>query len=153
MVQKALKISDGSAEASGSAAAAEFGDTLPMSYNFNANRSECTLDGREGGTFRYACTAKGFGLVTNAEGTYSNNEAMITVDGSTGKVVSISIIHFGDTAGVGDKAVSEEALKQFEGKTINDEVNLVSGASFTTRSIASMVQAALKEAAAEEGSE
>jgi len=153
MVQKALKISDGSAEASGSAAAAEFGDTLPMSYNFNANRSECTLDGREGDTFRYACTAKGFGLVTNAEGTYSNNEAMITVDGSTGKVVSISIIHFGDTAGVGDKAVSEEALKQFEGKTINDEVNLVSGASFTTRSIASMVQAALKEAAAEEGSE
>ncbi|MBR2769823.1 MAG: FMN-binding protein, partial [Solobacterium sp.] len=56
----------------------------------------------------------------------------------------------GDTAGVGDMATGEKALAQFEGKGLDDEVNLVTGATFTTRSIASMVQTALKAAAMEE---
>ena len=121
-----------------------------MSYNYNANKAECTLDGEEGNTVRYACQAKGFGLVTNAEGNYSMNEAMVVVDKSTGKVTSVNMINFGDTAGVGDKATSEEALKQFEGKGLDDDVNLVSGATFTTRSVAAMVQKALKTAETEE---
>ena len=129
-----------------------FGEALPMNYNFNANKTECVLDGQEGDIVRYACSAKGFGLVTNAEGTYSRNEAMVTVDKSTGKATSVNIITFGDTAGIGDQATSEKALAQFEGKGLDDEVNLVTGATFTTRSIASMVQKAIQMAAnGEEG--
>ena len=74
------------------------------------------------------------------------NEAMVVVDKAAGKARSVSIISFGDTAGVGDAATSEEALAQFEGVGLDDEVNLVTGAPFTTRSVASMVQAALKAA-------
>ena len=71
---------------------------------------------------------------------------MVVVDKSTGKVTSVSMITFGDTAGVGDAATSDEALAQFEGKGLEDEVNLVTGATFTTRSVASMAQAALNAA-------
>lgn len=116
-----------------------------MSYNFNANKAVCELDGQEGDTIRYSCEAKGFGLVTNADGDYSMNKAMVVVDG--GKVSSISLIEFGDTAGVGDAATTDAALAQFAGKGLDDEVNLVTGATFTTRSIAAMAQAALKAAA------
>ena len=132
------------AEAGASAGDASFGETLPMSYNFNANKASCQLDGQEGDKIRYSCEAKGFGLVTNADGDYSMNKAMVVVDAATGKVSSISIIEFGDTAGVGDKATADNALAQFEGKGLDDEVNLVTGATFTTRSIAAMAQAALK---------
>ena len=141
----------GTETASSSDASVSYGEALPMSYNFNANKAECVLDGQEGDTIRYACSAKGFGLVTNAEGDYSANEAMVVVDAATGKVTSINMISFGDTAGVGDAATSEAALKQFEGKGLDDEVNLVTGATFTTRSVAAMAQAALKEAGAEGG--
>jgi len=132
---------------SGASKEASFGEALPMSYNFNANKASCELDGKEGDTIRYACEAKGFGLVTNADGDYSLNKAMVVVDAKTGKVTSVNIIEFGDTAGVGDAATSDAALAQFEGKGLDDEVNLVSGATFTTRSIAAMAQAALKTAA------
>ena len=132
------------AEAGASAGDASFGEALPMSYNFNANKASCQLDGQEGDKIRYSCEAKGFGLVTNADGDYSMNKAMVVVDAATGKVSSISIIEFGDTAGVGDKATADNALAQFEGKGLDDEVNLVTGATFTTRSIAAMAQAALK---------
>ncbi|MBR2762412.1 MAG: RnfABCDGE type electron transport complex subunit D [Solobacterium sp.] len=150
MVQKAIQMAANGEEGTRTAPEANFGDALPMSYNFNANKPECVLDGREGDVIRYACSAKGFGLVTNAEGTYSKNEAMVVVDKSTGKVTSVNIINFGDTAGIGDMATGEKALAQFEGKGVDDEVNLVTGATFTTRSIASMVQTALKAAAMEE---
>ncbi|MBR4455044.1 MAG: RnfABCDGE type electron transport complex subunit D [Solobacterium sp.] len=135
------------------AADVKYGDALAMSYNFNANKPECTMDSEENGVIRYSCTAKGFGLVTNAEGDYKRNSVMVVVDTNTKKVTSVSLVEFGDTAGVGDAAVSEAALKQFEGVGLDSEVNLVSGATFTTRSIASMVQAALKAAEQEVGNE
>jgi electron transport complex protein RnfD len=143
--------SSGAPAASGEAAApaggdVNFGEALPMTYNFNANKASCVIDGEENDTVRYACQAKGFGLVTNADGEYEMNEAMVVVDKSTGKIKSISMINFGDTAGVGDMATSDEALAQFEGKGLEDEVNLVTGATFTTRSVASMAQAALNAA-------
>ena len=84
--------------------------------------------------------------MTNADGEYEMNQAMVVVDKATGKVTSVSMITFGDTAGVGDMATSDGALAQFEGKGLDDEVNFVTGATFTTRSVASMAQAALKAA-------
>jgi hypothetical protein len=147
----AAPASSGAPAASGEAAApaggdVNFGEALPMTYNFNANKASCVIDGEENDTVRYACEAKGFGLVTNADGDYEMNQAMVVVDKAAGKIKSISMINFGDTAGVGDMATSDEALAQFEGKGLEDEVNLVTGATFTTRSVASMAQAALNAA-------
>lgn len=145
--ESAASAAPASSSAGGSTAAVTKGEALPMSYNFNANKAECTMDSEEDGVIRYACSAKGFGLVTNADGEYSRNEAEIAVDTATGKIVSINMVNFGDTAGVGDAAVSDEALKMFEGVGLDDEVNLITGATFTTRSVAAMAQAALKAAA------
>ena len=146
--EAAASESETSAETGGApAAATSFGDALPMSYNFNANKASCEIDGEEGDVIRYACKAKGFGLVTNADGDYQMNEAMVTVNKAEGKVTGMHVITFGDTVGVGDAATTDEALAQFEGKGLEDEVNLVTGATFTTRSFASMAQAALKAAA------
>ncbi len=155
MAQAALNAAAGetsdSASGSGAAASVSFGEPLSMSYNFNANKASCELDGEEDGIIRYACSAKGFGLVTNADGDYSENQAMVVVDQAAGKIQNIVMVSFGDTPGVGDMATSDGALAQFEGVGLEDEVNLVTGATFTTRSIASMGQAALKAAAAGEG--
>ena len=84
--------------------------------------------------------------MTNADGDYSNNEAYVTVDKDTLTITGIELTNFGDTAGVGDQATSASALAQFEGKGLEDDVNLVSGATFTTRSVAAMAQAALQAA-------
>ncbi len=135
------------AESGEAHAGTAFGEALPMSYNFNANKASCVIDGEEGDVTRYSCQAKGFGLVTNADGDYKMNEAMVTVNKAEGKVTGMSVITFGDTAGVGDAATTDEALAQFTDKGLDDEVNLVTGATFTTRSFASMAQAALKAAA------
>ena len=75
------------------------------------------------------------------------NEADIEVDPSNNSIVSITVTNFGDTAGVGDAAVSDSALAQYAGKTLDDSVDSVSGATFTSDSIASMASAALKMAA------
>lgn len=125
--------SSGSSSASGIALNGDFAD----------NEASCELTGDN----VYHCTAKGFGLINNMGGSYSENEADIEVDPSNNSIVSITVTNFGDTAGVGDAAVSDSALTQYAGKTLDDSVDSVSGATFTSDSIASMASAALKMAA------
>lgn len=109
--------------------------------DYSEYEAECTAEG-DG---VYACSAKGFGLVNNAGDDYSENEATITI--ADGAVVSVEITNFGDTEGVGDAATEEDALSAYEGVTITSDVDSVSGATFTSESIAAMVQAALQAAA------
>ena len=71
----------------------------------------------------------------------------VTVDVAKGSVVSVALDNFGDTAGIGDTATSDDALAGYAGKTLNDSVDTVAGATFTSGSVAAMVQAALEAAA------
>ena len=127
-----------SSETSSSAASAD-SETLTLSSDFSENEATCTSEG-DG---VYACTAKGFGLLSDSapEGE-SENEAEITVQ--DGKVVSVVVTKFGDTEGVGDKATSDEALAAYEGDDLDSEVDITTGATYTSKSIAAMVQAALE---------
>ena len=96
--------------------------------DFSANEAECTDQG--GGVF--ACRAKGF------EGV---NEATITV--KDGKIESIVVTGFHDTAGVGDLAVADAELARYAGATLDSAIDATSGASFTSASLRAMAAAAL----------
>lgn len=117
------------------------------SIDFSANNVEVTEVSNDGKTAVYSCSADGFGIQNNMGADYSRNEATVTVDVAKGSVVSVVLDHFGDTAGIGDTATSEDALASFAGKTLNDTVDTVAGATFTSGSVAAMVEAALEAAA------
>lgn len=120
---------------SGSAAA------LALSDDYSDYEAACEAVGDS----TYSCTAKGFGLITGMEGDYKKNRVTITV--ADGAVESITLDNFGDTAGIGDQAVTDENLANYVGLTLDDSVDAVSGATYTSKSITAMVQAALEAAA------
>lgn len=111
---------------------------------FEAVAEEVSNDGT---TAVYECSAKGFGLVTEAGDDYSENEAEVTINLSDMTVASVELTHFGDTEGVGDKATSDDALAAYAGVSAADEVDAVSSATYTSGSVQAMVQAALDAAA------
>lgn len=117
-------------------------ETLDLAQ-FDAVATEVSNDGT---TAVYDCSAKGFGLVTEAGDNYSENEAEVTINLSDMTVESVELTHFGDTEGVGDKATSDDALAAYEGVSSADEVDAVSSATYTSGSIQAMVQAALDAA-------
>ncbi len=80
----------------------------------------------------------------------SLNEFVIVVE--NGAVVSVTNTVFGDTAGIGEGAVSEDALSAYAGATLESEVDAVSGSTFTSKSVFAAMQAALKSAAGDDTS-
>ena len=78
------------------------------------------------------------------------NEFVIVVE--NGAIVSVTNTVFGDTAGIGEAAVSEDALSAYAGATLESEVDAVSGSTFTSKSVFAAMQAALKAASGEEAS-
>ncbi len=111
--------------------------------DYNATAEEVSNDGK---TAVYACKADGFGLLNNMGADYSQNEANVTIDLGTMKVVSVEVTKFGDTKGVGDLATSADALAAYVGLGADDTADTVTGATFTSNSIAAMVRAALAAA-------
>ena len=118
-------------------------EKLTLSSDFSENEAAC----EDQGDGVYACTAKGFGLLSeDAPEGESANEATVTIDMDTKTVKSVEVTTFGDTKGVGDRATSEDALKAYEGADLDSDVDITSGATYTSKSIAAMVQAALQAA-------
>ena len=126
--------------------------TKSLSDDYSDYQASCEISTSEGTVTRYSCVANGFGLIDPdgiASGTgheYSQNEAEIVVDTESMSIVSVNIVNFGDTEGIGDSATSTSALASYEGKTLEDEVDITSSATYTSTSIAAMVQAALTAA-------
>lgn len=110
--------------------------------DYEAVASEVSNDGT---TAVYDCSAKGFGLLNGMDG-YSENEVTVTINLADNTVESIELVNFGDTPGVGDQATTDDALAAYVGVSSASEVDTVSGATFTSTSVASMVQAALDAA-------
>ena len=125
---------------------------IVLSDAFEENAVKVEEVSNDGKVAVYDCTAKGFGLIdpdgmaTASGHEYERNEATITINLETMTVESIEVTSFGDTAGFGDKATKPEALATYEGKGIDDSVDGVSQATYTSTSIASMVHAALDAA-------
>ena len=115
--------------------------------DFSDNKTECTEVSNDGSTAVYACSADGFGLINGMGADYSRNEVTVTVDVKKGTVTDMKLDHFGDTAGIGDLATADDALAAYKGLSLKDSADVTTGATFTSRSVASMVKAALEAAA------
>ena len=113
----------------------EAGETAADPYA--ANNVTIEEVSNDGTTAVYACTAKGF------EGI---NEATVTIDLASKTVAKVEVTAFNDTAGVGDAATADDYLAKYEGVSSEEDVEVVSGASFTITSIKAMVHAALQAA-------
>ncbi len=132
-------------ESSAEETAAEPAAVSLGSADYSQNEATAELVSSEGNTAVYHTTAKGFHVISGQG--EELNEADITVDTDSMKVVSIVISTFGDTVGVGDQATSDSALSRFEGVTLDDAVDTVASATYTDDSVKAMVQAALNAAA------
>jgi len=114
------------------------GSSSGLSLNDDYSDFEARVINVEGNT--YTVQAKGFGTKSGMGG-YEDNVYEIVVE--DGKVSSVKFITFGDTVGVGDAANSESFLSQFNGATIDSSIDATSGATITSKSVVSAVQAAL----------
>lgn len=94
----------------------------------------------------YSVSADGYGIVTGATGhAYSRNTFEVTVE--DGKVTDLKFTHFGDTEYVGDKCCSQSYLDTYLGKGLGDDADVITGSTYTSKSVASAVTAALMEGA------
>lgn len=79
-----------------------------------------------------------------AAGFAGDNEFKVEVE--NGAIKSVECTTFADTPGIGDNATSADYLSSFVGKTLNDEFDVVSGATFTSNSVITAVKTALETA-------
>lgn len=124
------------------------GEKTSISRPFSDNKAECVkLDDTSEGYYMFACEADGYGLIDpddhGISANYSRNKASVIIDPATKSVVSVTYDEFGDTAGIGDKTVNQEYYDTFVGLTFEDEADTVSGATWTSESLISMVSKAL----------
>ncbi|MBR2824810.1 MAG: RnfABCDGE type electron transport complex subunit D [Solobacterium sp.] len=152
------EVKEGSVpSASGSSVAldvdVDFGEPISLSKDLATYKAEAEEVSNDGTTAVYHVTARGFGLLdpdgiaSHTGHEYSRNEADITVDVTTMTVKDIELTHFGDTEGIGDIATQEGVLNGHIGKSLDDSIDCVTTATYTSESVAAMVQAALNAAA------
>jgi uncharacterized protein with FMN-binding domain len=119
-------------------------DVIPVSSRTGIGDEEldaeaaCQITENVGSKVVLSCSSKGF------EGV---NEATITIE--DGAITSYEVTAFKDTVGVGDAAVTDDALSRYKGLTLQKSVDVTSGATFTSTSVKAMAQKALKIAAGE----
>ena len=112
--------------------------------DLSSAKAACTESSNDGKTAIYACEAFGF------EGT---NKADVTVDLKKNEIVSVKVTEFNDTEGIGDAAVTEEALKAYKGVTLEgnvDDASAATPATMTKKALRAMVQKALLMATGQE---
>lgn len=61
-------------------------------------------------------------------------------------IVSITVTNFVDTENVGDVAVADDVLSSLVGATLDSDIDIVSNATYTSRSLYAAIQAALEAA-------
>ena len=134
------------------AAPAPAGDPLPLNDDYAQFKCEVEELSNDGTTAKYHVTSLGFGLLdpdgmaSHSGHEYKRNEAEIEVDLASMKIVNYTLTVFGDTEGIGDTATTEDKQQEFVGKTLEDSIDSVTGATWTGKSLAAMAQAALNAA-------
>lgn len=73
-----------------------------------------------------------------------NNQFEVVIE--NGAITSVKVLKFYDTEGIGDLATSDDVLNSLVGATIDSDVDIVSGATYTSRSLYAALQAALNAA-------
>lgn len=123
------------------------GKAVLMSDDFSKYNAK--LDSQDGDT--YVVRVKGFGLLdpdgaasASGHGDYSRNFITVTVDSATNTISSIEFTEFGDTANYGDKCFEDIFLNQFVGAGLDAEINVMTGATYTSESVIAAAKLALQ---------
>ena len=123
-------FSSKSAIAAAKCALSQTGD-VALSEKAIANGGEATLVSNDGNT--YVVSAKGFA---------GDNE--FTIEVADGKIVSFAVSAFNDTVGIGDAIEQDNFTSSFVGKGLNDEVDTLAGATFSSKSAIAAAKCALE---------
>lgn len=108
---------------------------------------ELTNTVTEGNVVTYTISSKGYSILEGGYEGAKPNVFEVKIDTSEKKIVSVKVITFSDTKGIGDKVDSATFLDQFKGLSIDDEsisVDSVSGATITSVSAARAVRFAIE---------
>ena len=139
VLNTALKAGSGSGSAGGEGASGAY----KLTEDFTSTNNVVVEDLGNG---KYHVTAHGYGMIVGGgSGEYAPNEFDIEV--ADGKVVSIVNSKFGDTAGIGDAAMSDDYLGSFVGLSVDDGIDAFASATYTSESIIAAVASALQAAA------
>lgn len=95
----------------------------------------------------YEVSAKGYGLVAPEypSDDYKENIFKIVLNTESRAIVSIEMIQFGDTVGLGDMVDNPKFFETFVGvSSLEDEVDTVTNATMTSYSVISAVRAAIE---------
>lgn len=87
----------------------------------------------------------GVGIVVTAanRGYGGPVEAMISVD-NEGKVIGIKVMSHEETSGIGSRALESSYLENYKGKSDANEVDGISGVTFTSKAMRANVSSALR---------
>ncbi|MFV0380377.1 MAG: FMN-binding protein [Anaerorhabdus sp.] len=118
----------------------------PVSLNEDLSRFDAQIESSENGV--YVVNVKGYGLIEGDPeyGDYERNKFEIVI--TDGKVESVKTLVFGDTKGIGDVIDDPAYQELFIGIASSDldqEIDTVTSATWTTKSMIAAVQAALIE--------
>lgn len=122
------------------------GSTINISDDFS--RFDAQVEVASDGV--YNVRSKGYGLIdpeghaSESETTYARNEFEIKI--TNGAVESVVFKTFGDTEGIGDQCTNQEYLDLYKDLTLDSSVDTITNATWTSKSIAASVQAALNAA-------
>ncbi|MFV0380378.1 MAG: RnfABCDGE type electron transport complex subunit D [Anaerorhabdus sp.] len=116
----------------------------PVSLNEDLSRFDAQIESSENGV--YVVNVKGYGLIEGDSeyGDYERNKFEIVI--TDGKVESVKTLVFGDTKGIGDVIDDPAYQELFIGVASSDldqEIDTVTSATWTTKSMIAAVQAAL----------
>lgn len=120
----------------------------PVSFDADYASNAAVVEDKGNGL--YSVEVKGYGLLEGdpEHGTYTINVVEVQVDLVTRTIASVELVSFGDTKGIGDKTVNEEYYALFKGLSVDDlkqEVDTVTGATITSKSIIAAVQAVMQQ--------
>ncbi len=121
----------------------------PVALDSDLERFDAQVEDQGDGI--YLVSVKGYGLIEGDpdHGNYTRNEFEIKIDLETNEVIQVALITMGDTKGIGDKIDDEEYLSLFNGlsaENMSTEVDTISGATWSSKSVVAAVQAALNAA-------
>lgn len=114
--------------------------------------AEVTNKTVDGDVVTLTVSSKGYAVLHSEEDETEPNVLEVKIDTVKKEIVSVAYVTFSDSTNIGDKTKDEVFLSQFEGLSITDatiEVDVVTGATYTSVSVARGVRAAIEAVTAE----
>lgn len=108
---------------------------ISLSEDYSSNNAVVENSEEVDGNTVYTVSSYGFHGTSIFEVTVNENK----------EIVSVVCTEFNDTEGIGDSATTEDYLAKYVGATMESSIDVSAGATYTGKSVAAAVQAALEQ--------